>query len=253
MRLTDIKKVYVAEYKDMYKIGISHNVSDRICGLKTSCPSINLLYESNYIKNPFYVEKVLHEVFIKHKIAGEWFTDINISLLDKTVKEIGIIADLEKEKAKIQEENQKFEKKALYIINKISSYELKENDLINVTSLINLEKGWSFEEKDKDFLIKYFKDYAEILEKYCSNDGIEDVCLIINSLTKHGVKRTKELIQIHAINLVDAVNGEIYKYYNEENSKNILYLIENSLLLFCGWGYDQIKAFLETNTVKMIS
>lgn len=74
MRLSNIKKVYVCEYKGMYKIGIAHKPQNRLKQLKCGCPTARILYESNYIKNCFFVENILHKTFEKYKIDREWFS-----------------------------------------------------------------------------------------------------------------------------------------------------------------------------------
>ena len=54
--------------------------------------------------------------------------------------------------------------------------------------------------------------------------------MIIKSLKEKGVESSKDLIQENAKIAFEAVNGEIYEYYNSENSKDTLYIIENSIL-----------------------
>lgn len=232
MYLSDIKKIYVFEYMNMYKIGVTNNIANRIASMSTACPTITVLYESDYIKNCFYVEKVLHDMFAKYKIAGEWFSEVDILLIDKTIKNIGEIADINKEKEIYQNELKQFGEKIEKCIEEFSLLpQLTKNTKTNSVE-IDFEKGWKLRETDKDFLLNYFRDYVNVLEKCCSGDGIEDVCLIISTLEKYGVRKTKDLIQIHAKILLDAVDGEIYKYYDSEYSKDILYIIENSILCY---------------------
>lgn len=111
------------------------------------------------------------------------------------------------------------------------SYEICNSQLEkNVMDLIDFDNGWKFRESDKPFLTLFYKEYADTILKECGGDGIEDICLIMNSLSKNGVLGSKELIQESAKNFVDSVGGEIYHYYDSQESKDVLRLIENSIL-----------------------
>ena len=228
MRLSNIKKVYVCEYKGMYKIGIAHKPQNRLKQLKCGCPTARILYESNYIKNCFFVENILHKTFEKYKIDREWFSFLDILLIDKTVNELGEIVEIEKVKEIIKLENDRFSQKMDKQIKKMFS--CKQNKTKEVCLEINFEKGWKLKEKDKNFLVNYFTSYADYINKYCCGDGAEEIDLIIKSLKEKGVESSKDLIQENAKIAFEAVNGEIYEYYNNENSKDTLYIIENSIL-----------------------
>ncbi len=56
--LSYLKRVYVFRYNGMYKIGVSCNIHNRISQLKCGCPTIEAIYESDFLKNPFIVEKI---------------------------------------------------------------------------------------------------------------------------------------------------------------------------------------------------
>lgn len=99
----------------------------------------------------------------------------------------------------------------------------------NVRDRLDLQNGWKFAEDDKDFLIKYYTEYADVLRNCCEEDGLEEVWRIINSIKQHGVNQSKELIQEDAISIAESVQWEIYEYYKD--NKDILKLIENSILL----------------------
>ena len=225
-----MRKIYVFAYKDMYKIGISCNVDKRLSQLKCGCPTISKVYESEYLDNGHQIENMLHKKFAENRIAGEWFSDIDISRIDEVVKKYGIKADFQTEQKRKKESTQK----ALSLFDEMckKSYEICNSQLEkNVMDLIDFDNGWKFKESDKSFLTSFYKEYADTILKECEGDGIEDICLIINSLNKNGVLKSKDLIQENAKNFVDSVDGQIYYYYDSKESSNILRLIENSILL----------------------
>ena len=79
------KSIYVFEYIGRYKIGVTKNVYKRLSQLSCGCPGIKCLYTSDAIFNPYEVEKILHRFFSKDNIGGEWFTDVELSLVDDIV------------------------------------------------------------------------------------------------------------------------------------------------------------------------
>lgn len=227
--MSSIKRIYVFAYKDMYKIGISHNADKRLSQLKCGCPTISKLYESEYLDNGHQIEKMLHEKFAENRIAGEWFSNVDVSIIDEVIKKHGIKAD----SRKVQKREKESIEKALAFFRGMykKSHKICNSQLgKNAMDLIDFDNGWKFRESDKPFLISFYKEYADTIDKECGGDGIEDICLIINSLNKNGVIASKELIQESAKNFVDSVGGEIYRYYDSQESEDVLRLIENSIL-----------------------
>lgn len=82
-----MKKVYVAQYKNIYKIGVSENVEQRIKQLSCGCPGIVAVYESENIANGFEIEKLLHDEFSGHSIGGEWFSYVDLEKVNSLIKE----------------------------------------------------------------------------------------------------------------------------------------------------------------------
>lgn len=98
----------------------------------------------------------------------------------------------------------------------------------DIKPYIDFEKGWKFTEDDKDFLIAYYEDWIQGCIEEFDGDFIEEPTKILNSLKEKGVDGSKELIQIDARCMADAVCGDIYHYY--DGDEKILKLIENSII-----------------------
>lgn len=98
----------------------------------------------------------------------------------------------------------------------------------NIKPYIDFEKGWKFTEEDKEFLISYYKELAKFCIEEACGDGIEEPTEILNSLRENGVEKSKALIQENARLVAEAVDDEIYRYYDDD--LKILKLIENSIL-----------------------
>lgn len=83
------KKIYVFKHEEKYKIGTSHYVKRRLEQVSCGFPFTEVIYESNYLKNPYFVEKQLHKLFQKYRIGGEWFSFVDLNLIDETIHKIG--------------------------------------------------------------------------------------------------------------------------------------------------------------------
>lgn len=83
------KKIYVFKHEEKYKIGTSHYVKRRLEQVSCGFPFTEVIYESNYLKNPYFVEKQLHRLFQKYRIGGEWFSFIDLNLINETINKIG--------------------------------------------------------------------------------------------------------------------------------------------------------------------
>ena len=98
----------------------------------------------------------------------------------------------------------------------------------NIKPYIDFEKGWKFTEEDKEFLISYYEGLAKFCIEEACGDGIEEPTEILNSLRENGVEKSKALIQENARLVAEAVDDEIYRYYDDD--LEILKLIENSIV-----------------------
>lgn len=84
-----MKKVYVAKYKGIYKIGVSGNVERRLKQLQCGCPGIVPVYESTFLDNAFQVEHELHNEFKSYCIGGEWFSDVDFFVVENIIRAKG--------------------------------------------------------------------------------------------------------------------------------------------------------------------
>lgn len=97
----------------------------------------------------------------------------------------------------------------------------------SILPYINQCEGWKFTEKDRDFLMRFYRDWIKVLKEDADGDFIEEPTLTLESLMKNGVERSKDLIQMDAILLAESVNHNIYEFYSDYS---ILHFIENSIL-----------------------
>ena len=93
MKSSRVKRIYVAEYNGIFKIGASKDVENRISQLSCACPTIRIVYQSNYLSNAFEIEKELHSLCKGKSIGGEWFSNVSIEEIRKFVERKGEIAD----------------------------------------------------------------------------------------------------------------------------------------------------------------
>lgn len=105
MKLSRVKKIYVAEYNGNFKIGVSNNISLRMRQLSCGYPMIKSIYESDYLSNAFELESILHNLYKDRNIGGEWFSNIDIEEIKKIVDEHGNILDYKECR---KEENDRF-------------------------------------------------------------------------------------------------------------------------------------------------
>lgn len=94
-----MKKVYVIEFKDRYKIGVSKNPDKRLVQLNSGSVDAKLIYKSEYISNAYEVEAMAHKLLSKHLIGREWFSGISkreaIDVVKKCIELIGNINEPE--------------------------------------------------------------------------------------------------------------------------------------------------------------
>lgn len=220
------KSVYIIKDENKCKVGVSKNPKERLKILQIGNPEMNLIWESRQIFNAYEVERKTHLLYDEFSIGREWFAikDENalINDIDLLIDKIGIF-DIELKERKNNESE-------MYIVEKI---------LGNTAEKIKKETLLMAEENRKveDFL-------------YCLM-GIKEDCeytdMIYRCLFGKSAKQLREEFGIGKTdNLRDCLTKEELQAIG---SKEMLV----SSLIDCGWGYEQIKEFLEINTVKMIS
>lgn len=224
------KRIYVLQCGESYKIGVSRDTMTRVKTLQCGNPlGIELVYESDYIKNAYWVESVLHKRFDGQRIKGEWFY----------IKDIQDIIDI------------------------VS----KESDSAPTEGTEGEKSKTERVEIDMDFFFPFLKELAPEglnaeterlkkenadLEKFLKNVIGGNTPNIYTNLIYRTLfdKTAKELEQEYGVkpreNLRDFFSGvELEKVQSMEM------LI--SSLIGCGWGYEQIKEFVREQSAKMIA
>lgn len=88
-----MKKVYIIEFKDRYKVGVSKDPSKRLIQLNAGSVDAKLIYESKYVSNAYEIESMAHNLLSKYSIGREWFFGISkqnvIDTVDNCVNLIG--------------------------------------------------------------------------------------------------------------------------------------------------------------------
>lgn len=222
----DRKSVYVIKDENKCKVGVSKNPKGRLETLRIGNPEMKLIWESRQIFNSYEVERKIHLLYDDYAIGREWFAikDANalINDIDLLIEEIGIF-DIELKEKKNNE----------------SEMDIVEKILGNTAEKIKKETFLMAEENRKveDFL-------------YCLM-GIKEDCEYTDMIYRclFG-KSAKQLREEFGIGKPDNLRNCFTKEELQAiGSKEMLV----SSLIDCGWGYEQIKEFLEINTVKMIS
>lgn len=72
----------------MYKIGVSKNPEKRLFDLSLGNRNISMIYKSDMISNPYFVESKLHKMFSENSEGREWFSGIKESNLLEIVKNV---------------------------------------------------------------------------------------------------------------------------------------------------------------------
>jgi hypothetical protein len=85
------KVVYIitaTEFGGLYKIGIANDMKKRMKALQTACPYKLFSVGCYKVHKPATVEKMIHLIFHKKRIQGEWFRLLQIDIvhIDNFVK-----------------------------------------------------------------------------------------------------------------------------------------------------------------------
>lgn len=215
--------------RDYFKIGISQNPKQRLSRLSCGNPyPIKIIFESDPIPNSYKVESNLHNALNKYHERGEWYKNLSKEEVVKTLNEI---------------------------ISRVGNGFIKENGRnLNSDFFINLFFP-KIPESEHEKLVKETeqmrKENEEIIGFIRTLMGNNSPNIYTNLIyrTLFG-KTAKELEQEYAVkpkeNLRDFFNGE------DLSKVQSLEMLVSSLIN-CGWGYEQIKDFIQKETIKMIA
>ena len=214
------KKIYVFKHEEKYKIGTSHCVKRRLEQVSCGFPFSEVIYESNYLKNPYFVENQLHRVFQKYRIGGEWFSFVDLNLIDETIHKVGEYIS-EEEMCSIQKEYvHSVKENALRIEKKIF-------DFIGLSDEKHIEPSIENEEIEK-----FTKAIEGIDEPNIYSDLIYQI--VLGGNTEGLIKKYKPK------------KFTSFRFYlSDEQNLKIKQLTEIAGALICnGWNYEEIEGFL---------
>lgn len=112
----ELKNVYLAYDGRFYKIGESINPEKRVENLRKENPSIKLLH-FNYGGTK---ERVLHKLFKKHNVFGEWF-----DLSSKQVEQVKYLIDNKKLLSETEANRNPIQQEAHELISELKKMEIK--------------------------------------------------------------------------------------------------------------------------------
>ena len=214
-----MKSVYIFGAKDShYKIGVSQDVERRLQQIRVGNVYVKIIYQSIQIQNAYRIESILHNKYKEFAIGKEWFIFDNIKKviddIDSLVNRFGV--------------KQQEEKEICY-----------DNIFGNVCQEIKLETEQMKKENERleRFLycilgLEQEGDYTNIV--YGAVFGKSALQL----RQEYGITKKENLRDYFAPEELQAIQ-----------SKEMLV----SSLIDCGWGYGQIKAFVEQNTIREIA
>lgn len=207
------------------KIGISKNPMERLkilsCGLSGN---LELVYTSQKILNARTIELILHNCFRDSKIKGEWFMLSNlqkvVSKIDNLVAEYGIFSEEPKQKTQhiFTDKLNKLKVLAYDCHQKVVSEQEENNNIFEFISYLNGQENSGC--------------YVKLIYKALFGKSFNEL------KREYGVK-PKESIR-------DYLTSEQLK---EVESMEMLV----SSLINCGWGYEQIKQFVNENALLKIA
>lgn len=215
-----LKKIYVFECDDRYKIGVSKDVDTRLKQLKCALPNIKSIFESEYMANPYKVESFLHQIFKHCSIGGEWFSEID---MEKIKSAIDMVSETE-EKEKI-----------------ISEGKRKEID----KHFRDLLYG-PVEKLKEEIDCSGIKEENAQIEKFIQSINGIDCPNIYSDLIYETVigKNTEELVSLYNPRRFESFRAKLPKEINGKID-NITMLVGS--LIYLGWGYEKIKEFVYEN------
>ncbi|MFW5651627.1 MAG: GIY-YIG nuclease family protein [Acetivibrio ethanolgignens] len=228
LECTDMKSVYVMKSGDKYKIGVSSNPKEREKTLKIGNCDLCLLFESQMFSNSFAVEKMLHDLFKGNSLGREWF----------------IIKGTEKEFLDIVE-NVCYEFGCVNV-----------NSRPRITIPLVKDNGITYELDE--WLEKVERDTQRMKEE---NEEIQKFTYTLHGYYVPNIYTNciyKVVFGMNANQLREKYGlgkkDNIRDCFTEEELKAVQSMeCLVSGLVDCGWGYDQIKEFIQQTNVKKIA
>lgn len=224
MKSSRVKKIYVAKYNGNFKIGVSKNVATRIRQLACGCPTIKLIYKSDFISNAFELEVVLHNLYKDKNVGGEWFSEVDIEEIKKIIEKHGNVADYEKCR---KEESERI------------SIELENT----WNKFFVIPKNNSTED-DRDISVEELRFENEQISKFTIAVRGADVPNIYSDLIYDILfgKDTKQLVKEY-----HAKEFESFRNYlsEEQNATIRKYTCMTGDMINAYWTFDKIKDYME--------
>lgn len=224
MKSSQVKKIYVVEYNGNFKIGVSNNVATRIGQLSCGCPTIKLIYKSDYISNAFELEVVLHNLYKDKNVGGEWFSYVDTEEIKKIIEKHGNVADYKKCR---KEENERVSAALLKTFNK----------------LFIIPKA-DYAEDDRDMSVEELRYENEQISKFSIAVSGADVSNVYSDLIYDILfgKNTKQLVREYKTSEFESFR----KYLTEEQNAVIRkYTCMIGDMINAYWTFDKIKDYME--------
>lgn len=226
MEINKVKRVYVAEYNGNFKIGISNNVSRRMKQLLCGCPTIKVVYKSDFLEEAFELERYLHKIYSKNNIGGEWFSSVDLEEIKKVVAEKGtVVANYEElKKRKIREIQEKAYELGMELFPSAESFKQSKDE----RNLTDEELRFENEEISKFTIAVNGVDIPNIY-----SDLIYDVLF---------GKNTEKLLEEYKTSTYESFRNYLTDEQNEEIKRYttiIGHMINNY------WEFSRIKEFIE--------
>jgi T5orf172 domain. len=214
-----MKSVYViSNGEDNYKIGVSKKPSERINAIRNgNSKELALVYQSVKCFNAYELESKIHSLFSKDKVRGEWFRFENvkekINLIKKIIKHYGKQEPYGKNKG-------------------------KGKDRFKEVFGINLE----------DVKTEYEEIQSKTQEQKIENERVREYLNYIICDTH------SEYADIIYKTLFGEPKESIREYLTSDQLKDVesMEMLVSSLIN-CGWGYEQIKNFIQENNTKQLA
>ncbi len=224
------KSVYIMQFGEMCKVGVSKNPQKRLKDIQIGNPNIKLIYQSTLIFNAYEIENKVHRIYKENSIGKEWFlikdtTEI-ILTLRQFVETDGIFY--------IEKKNNKNTNKLLdeIIYAEIKRLQEEVQNIRQETSNMKEEN-----KRVNDFLscilgTKNECDYTNLIYRTLFNKTAKQL------KHEYGVK-SKENLRDYFI------GSDLEKVQSAE--------MLVSSLINCGWGYGEIKEFITNQAPKLIA